>query len=514
MRMCLSIIRIAVSCMVLAIAGCGGGGGGGNGGGGNAAPAGTVSGSVSGTTVIAINMADEIVASDDTTGKTADINGNFPFTLNRLPLNEDIRIYLISGGAIYPMFFDSDANGSYDTNVFSLTAETTIDLGFVDVTFPDEDGKAIPENDPSANVAVVSGTAVTVIPPGVNEPPTSGLKLTDLIDRGINALGDGWVLGARTYFEAAVNLAGTSTTNDADSARFLFALTRFIALGFDTLSDGNSADMNRLGDILDRLGVADSEVRGNLYLINLPDTLPADSPTGNEYRNFLYQVAAPELSDAVANLDDISTSFNKVWTDPIDGTQVESDYGDVLVLRGTFKSLIASIATQRAYNLNADVDDIVNSNVTIQDFLAGNATFLSLDDTAKLTEAKDYLTSGAIVDFKDAIDVIKGEIDDQSDDLVTLDLLGDPTGATAKAKLDQLMTSLQSGETMVGKATLDLQRFFDHGVDFRSPSNLLPAFTGNSVAGLFPDATFDSVIVSPDLNTDINPADGVPDILQ
>jgi hypothetical protein len=512
MRICFAIIRVAVSCIVLALAGCGGGGG--NDGGGNAAPTGTVSGSVSGTTVIAINTADEIIASDDTTGKQADINGNYPFSLTGLPLNEDIRIYLISGGSIYPMFFDSDANGSYDTNVFSLTAETTIDLGFVDVTFPDEDGKAIPENDPTANVAVVSGTADPVIPPGVNEPPTSGLKLTDLIDKGINALGDGWVLGARTYFEAAVNLAGTSTSNDADTARFLFALTRFIALGFDTLSDGNSADMNRLGDILDRLGVADSEVRGNLDLIKLPDALPADSPTGNEYRDFLYQVAVPELSDAVANLDDISTSFNKVWTDPMDGTQVESDYGDVLVLRGTFKSLIASIATQRAYDLDADVDDIVNSNVTIQDFLAGNATFLSLDDTAKLTEAKDYLTSGAIDDFKDAIDVIKGEVDDQSDDLVTLDLLGDPTGATAKAKLDQVMTSLLSGATMVGKATLDLQRFFDHGVDFRSPSDLLPAFTGNSVAGLFPDATFDGVIVSPDLNADINPADGVPDILQ
>jgi len=396
-----------------------------------------------------------------------------------------------------------------------LTAETTIDLGFVDVTFPDENGKAIPENDPTVNVAVISGTVDPAIPPGVNEPPTSGLNLTELLDKGINALGDGWILGARTYFDAAVNQAGTSTSNDADTARFLFALTRFIALGFDTLSDGNSADMNRLGDILDRLGIADSEIRGNLDLIKLPDVLPADSPTGNEYQNFLYQVAAPELSDAVANLDDISTSFNKVWTDPMDGTQVESDYGDVLVLRGTFKSLIASIATQRAYDLDADIDDIANNNVTVQDFLAGNATFLSLDDTTKLTEAKNYLTSGAIVDFKDAIDVIKGEVDDQSDDLVTLDLLGDPTGVTAKAKLDQVMTSLLNGATMVGKATLDLKHFFDDGVDFRSPTpGLLPMFSGNSVAGLFPDATFDGVIVSPDLNTDINPADGVPDILQ
>ena len=492
----------------------GSGGGDGNHSGGTVAPTATVSGSLSGTTVIAINTADEIVASDDTTGKTADINGNFPFTLAGLPLDEDIRIYLISGGAIYPMFFDSDANGSYDTNVFSLTAETTIDLGFVDLSFPDENGKAIPEYEPAANVNVVSGTADLVIPTSVNEPPTSGLTLSQLVKKGMNALGDGWVLGARTYFEAAVNLAGSSASNDADTARFLFALTRFLSLGFDTLSDGNSADMNRVGDILDRLSVPNNEVRANWELISTPDVLPADSPTGNEYRDFLYEVAAPEIAGSVSNLDEISTSFNKVWTNPVDNTQVESDYGDVLVLRGTFKSLLASIATQRAYDLDVDVDQIKNSNTTVQEFLAGNITFLSLVDKARLAEAKSYLTSGAIIDFKDAIDVINGEVDDQTDDFVTLDLLGDPTGATAKAKLDQLMDSLVNGETVVGSATINLKHFFDDGVDFRSPSDLLPPFAANSVAGPFPDPTFDGVIVSPDLNEDINPADGVPDILQ
>lgn len=497
MKTGLTIIKVAVSCIMLALAGCGGGGGGGNGGGGSVAPTGTVTGSVSGTTVIAINTADEIIASDDSTGKTADINGNYPFSLTGLPLDEDIRIYLISGGSIYPMFFDSDANGSYDTNVFSLTAKTTIDLGFVDVSFPNEDGKAIPEKDPAANVDVVSGTAVLVIPPGVNEPPTNGLNLTDLIDKGINALGDGWVLGARTYFGAAVDLAGTDTSPDADSARFLFALTRFLALGFDTLSDGDTADMNRLGDILDRLGVADNEVRANLGLINLPDALPADSPTGNEYRDFLYEIAATELSGAVANLDDIAMDFNLTWTDPMDSTQVESDYGDVLVLRGVFKILLASIATQRAYDLDTDIDDIANSNTTIEDFLSGNTTFLGQPDINKLAEAKSYLTGGAIADFKDAIDFIKMEETDQGDDLVTLDLLGDPTGVSAKEKLDQVEDSLLNGDAPVGSVTLDLQHFFDDGVNFRSPSTLLPPFTGNSVSGDFPDPSFDGVIVSP-----------------
>ena len=62
-------------------------------------------------------------------------------------------------------------------------------------------------------------------------------------------------------------------------------------------------------------------------------------------------------------------------------------------------------------------------------------------------------------------------------------------------------------------AMLDLKRFFDNGVDFRSPSSLLPPFSGNKVAGFFPDATFDSVVLQPDLNADVN-NDGIPDIVQ
>ena len=199
----------------------------------------------------------------------------------------------------------------------------------------------------------------------------------------------------------------------------------------------------------------------------------------------------------MANLDDIAMDFNLTWTDPMDSTQVESDYGDVLVLRGVFKILLASIATQRAYDLDTDIDDIANSNTTIEDFLSGNTTFLGQPDLNKLAEAKSYLTGGAIADFKDAIDFIKMEEADQGDDLVTLDLLGDPTGVSAKAKLDQVEYSLLNGDAPVGSVTLDLQHFFDDGVNFRSPSTLLPPFTGNSVSGDFPDPSFDGVIVSP-----------------
>jgi hypothetical protein len=334
------------------------------------------------------------------------------------------------------------------------------------------------------------------------------------------ALGDGWVLGARTYFEQAVNVAGSSTTNPADSARFMFALTRILSLQFDTLSDGNSSDMNRVGDILDRLAIPNADFRANWDLINIPDSIPADSPTGGEYQAFLDNVVTPEVISAIGNLDAISPGFNMIWTDFLSGGQTESDYGDVLFLLGSCKSLLASIATQMAYDLDADIDEIHNSNhdldpsndISVQGFLSDHATFLSLANATKLTEAKNYLSASALDDFSAAIDEIVAESDDQLDDLVTIDKIGDPV--LAKQKIEQVKQSILTGSTTVGSAMIDLKHFFDDGVDFRSPSQLLPTFSGNNVAGLFPDPSFDGVVQQPYLNEDINPADGIPDIVQ
>jgi hypothetical protein len=519
-----------------------GGGGGGGGGGGNnsngAAPTGAINGSVSGTTVLAVDESGSIVASADTSGRQPDVDTNndgtadaFSFQLTGIPLNKAVRIYLVHAGAIYPMYYDSDANGTFDTNVFSLTADTTIDLGFIDTSLSGNEGRAIPEHNPTENTSVSAGSPNEAIPTGINNPDTSGLTLDQMIVKGLAALADGWVVGARTYFEQAVNSAGDSKSNTADEARFMFALTRIVALGFDTLSDGDSSDMNRLGDILDRLGVANDYTRANWNLINgnRPASLPVDSPRGAEYQAYLYNVVRPELIGAVDNLAGISDTFNMTWTDQIvSGSQTESDYGDVLFLSGTYKGMLASIATQMAYDLDGDVAQIYNTNhdgdltndITVQSFLSdpANASFLSLADKTMLAEAKTYLTASALDDFSAAIDEIQAETDPQDDDLVTLDAIGDPD--LAKAKIAQVKASILNGPTTVPigskgskNAMLDLKHFFDDGVDFRSPSPLLPPFSGNNVSGFFPDATFEGVVTLPDLNADFN-SDGIPDIVQ
>jgi hypothetical protein len=543
---CLAVTGIAFSLFLSACGGSGGGDSSVT----PVAPSATVSGAVAGTTIMAIDGQDNIIASDDTADRTAfdvDTDGDgftdaFSFTLTGLPLSEDIRIFLITDGAIYPMYFDTDGDGVSDSNVFALNADasTTLALGFVDVAVLGEDGRAIPAINPISDPNVVAGAAIAAIPPSVNEPATTGLTVAELNAAGLKALADGWVLGARTYFEAAVTQAAGDASNDADTARFFFALARVAALGFDTLSDGDATLLERLADVLDRLGAPQDESRANWNLIDVPDTLPGDTPTGNEYRDFLYSVVGGELSGAMDNLAAISVSFNTDWSEPfVNDATLESDYGDVLFFRSLFGSALAALAVQRAYELDADVDaiDTLNSDldptndITVESFLASDLDFLTLTDAAKLAEAKAALQADALVDMDAAIDVILAETDDQNDDLITLVDPADPLADQAvqeqelrdfQTRIAEVQNSIANGATSIGNsnpATLDLQRFFDAGVDFRNPDRL-PQFSGNDISGLFPDPAFNSVVLSPDLNEDLLDAnglpgpDGIPDIVQ
>jgi hypothetical protein len=527
---------------------CGGGSSGGSGGGGSSTifsptpdpvddpvePSSTTSitGSVSGTTVMAVNSDGKIVTTDDTDGRSADIDNDgdgvpeaFSFTLNDIPVGEAISIYLVTGGSVYPMYFDSNGDGTPDTNVFSVGEDVPVELGFVDTDVATYLGKAIPELSPLLIAVVTAGDEIPEIPLGVNNPPTGGLTITELNQKGLSAMSDGWVLGARTYFEAATIAAGSEISNDADTAWFFFALTRVLALGFDTLSDGFPADTNRLGDLLDRFGFANDETRANRDLIDVPAPMAHDSPTGNELRDFFYNVASPELEGAIQNLTMVSKSFEVTWQ-PDNAESVESDYGDVLFFRGMFGTVLSGIATQRAYDLFADIDVIVNAkkddnplnDVTIESFLSGNSRFLGLADTLKLEEAKFWLVKrdtsdlSAIDDLDAALVEMEAESDLQDDDFITLDEVAADGIDTARDYLADIKGSIEGKSTIIDRNDLDpdndinidLQQFYDAGIDFRSP-NRLPVFIGNKIEGTnpcFPDPGFNNVLIAPDVNAD------------
>ena len=337
-------IRIAIVSMLTAglLAACGGGGGGDT-----SAETATITGVVSGTTVLAVDQNGDIVSSDDTAGRTPDIDRDgdgvaesYSITLSSIPVSTEIRVYLISGGNVYPIYFDSDLDGIPDTNVFSLDSVATIPLGFMDIDsgIAGQDGRAIPATSPLASTSVAAGTANPVIPMGINTPDTTGLSLSELNAKGLNALGDGWVLGAKTYFAEANAVAGSSTSNDADTARFFHALSRVLALGFDTLSDGDSSDLGRLGDLLDEFGFANDELRSNPDLLTAPASLPAAAPTGDDLQNYLYDVVRPEIQAAVNDLGSISADFNVQWDWFVDDALVETDYADALFLSALYKS--------------------------------------------------------------------------------------------------------------------------------------------------------------------------------
>jgi glucose/arabinose dehydrogenase len=129
----------------------------GSGGGGTTPTAQTgvsISGTVSGTRIIAVDGNDQIIAEDDTAGRPPNAQGQFTWSLGNLPVGSNIRLFFITGGNVYPMYF-----GNPSSNVFAVNTVGAIDLGHV-TTAGDQ---ATPQIPPAG---------VTPGPPNPNLPPT------------------------------------------------------------------------------------------------------------------------------------------------------------------------------------------------------------------------------------------------------------------------------------------------------------------------------------------------------
>lgn len=526
-------LGLGIALLAFVFSGCSssGGGGGGN------PPIKTtkISGTVSGTTIIAVNDNGDIVATDDTDGKTPDAQENFPFTLSDIPVGSNVRVFLITGAGIYPMYFDSDGDGNPDTNVFSSGSETEIDLGFVNTQVTGQIGRAIPQKNPTDIGSVVSAAVNEAIPESLFTPDTGELTLAQLLGKGLDAIKNQWLQGANTYLKKAVEVAGADTSNNADTARFLYAIVRIAAAPADIRSDGNPDDLNHLGDYLDQLGCDTSDTRranAETWEGMCPEEerLPVNSPTGADYQSLAAGLVGQEIEGAITNLDAISTSFN--WKPAFEGDSVEIDHSDVLVLRAGLKGALALIAIQDAYNVDVDLDeeDLAASNPgtnTPEAIRARNPMILMLKDPSKLAEAKALLIGG-VNDTLAAITSIQNEGDEQSDDLV--DLLGDEDDtpesmaieiAEGQAALNMALDCLNGTKDCVDDQNdLDpkddvkftLQPLFTGAVNF---NQLLPSFT-NSIPGPFnDDGTMAGTFLdgSIDINEDIDPENGVPDVL-
>jgi hypothetical protein len=496
---------IALTSILISLTACGGGGGGGGGGGDTPVPPPqetvSVSGSIDGATIIAVEGSGNIVATDDTEGRARDVDTNndgtpnaFSFTLANIPIDQDIRIYLVTNAGIYSMHFDTNNSGVSDSNVFSLASGSTgqLALGFIDTET--ENGRAIPSNNPVSDDNVTNKGLIAVIPRSINEPPTVGLSVSELNVKGQGALASGWVLGAKTYYQAAVDLAGDSSGNDVDVARFMLALTRTAALGFDTLSDGDAEDIGHLGDLLDLFGIANDNTRANWDLIDAPYSLPKDSPTGNDVSSFSYNVVVQELQAATKNLDDVSSKFDTVFTH--DDEVFNVDHGDALFFSGLLNLIKGSLEIQRAYNFDIDIADVENNNRTLEDVHNADSTLLGSPNLDRLAEAKASLRL-ALERLKSAIGSINSETDDQSDDLIALDATVDEV--EINTWIDEALSSIDGDSTNIETVSVNLQAFFDNGVLL--DDSTLPGIVGNGIDpndSDFDEPTFGGVIIDTD----------------
>jgi len=120
----------------------------------------SISGTVSGTRIVAVNTSDQIVAEDDTAGRTPNAQGQFVWSLGNLLIGSNLRLFFITGGNVYPMFF-----GNPSSNVFAVNAAGSINLGHVTTAGT----QATPQIPPSG---------VTPGPANPNLPPSVGPVLT------------------------------------------------------------------------------------------------------------------------------------------------------------------------------------------------------------------------------------------------------------------------------------------------------------------------------------------------
>lgn len=169
----LALILMAMFPLIFS---CGGGGGGSDSSVGTNA---TITGTVSGTVIVAIDENNNEVARVTATGAGSPKS----FTLI-VPVGSKYRLYFIEneGTANEKVFFLYQGT----TNVFNISSAVTIDLGFVDTS----SGVAVPTNNPLAVSGVTSGGQDTSLPLGVNDniTPTTpaGLSATAVSSSQIN----------------------------------------------------------------------------------------------------------------------------------------------------------------------------------------------------------------------------------------------------------------------------------------------------------------------------------------
>ena len=215
----------------------------------------TVSGTVGGTRIVAMNDNDQIVVEDDTAGRSPSAPGRFPFTLASLPVGSNTRLFFISNGTLFPFYLGG-------TNVFTFNSAGLVDFGFVTMDagtgrstpeFPPVNVTPKPEN-PSTPPGLIPGITPTITitsPSAGASVPVGPVTVAFAVQN--HTIGNPGTSHLHFYLDTdatAYNFYGGSGINDANGVLYNGVHTHFVhwksATSFDIFGLPSSAHTVRL----------------------------------------------------------------------------------------------------------------------------------------------------------------------------------------------------------------------------------------------------------------------------
>jgi Leucine-rich repeat (LRR) protein len=246
------------------------------------------------------------------------------------------------------------------------------------------------------------------------------------------------VLDANASFYAALQIEPNH-----DLANFLYAISRLAAIVDMKAAYTPGTPLETLNEIADAYGVASTgrnipNWTAGIYVgENGRAQVPEDCPSPQAVVNYFNHAFLDQVNGALDNLARIDQSFafivtqEEMGTDDMDDTEV--DYGEVLLYRTALYGLKSALLIATAYNYDVpDVqliidkvaDDIFDWKKDIYDKYSQLAMLATGGDTQLSEDAKTAMLD-MIDSYFDASDFIRNEADDQSDDLLSIDLASD-----------------------------------------------------------------------------------------
>lgn len=322
------------------------------------------------------------------------------------------------------------------------------------------------------------------------------------------------LVAAKAEFEASVQ------ANPSDQeANFFLGITRVPALLDNTATYTPGLPIENIKELFDSFGMSSSgrdifnwtadftrDAEGKVVL-------PPGAPSGPAIQDFLESVVIEEIGKALANLSICTPIFNITLyaSETGEAHDIELDYGDVLICKSFLYVFKAVLLFLTSYDMDADPQKVVdkirdklsNLHADLIDRYPQLLRILPVGKTP-LAEAKSAVIS-AIDRYNDASAFIRGESDDQFDDLVAIGPEDSADEAhfrslLAEAKQSMLQERPAAFESKDGTYVdlFDLNHLF--GTNTIEPVNIrgiFPYFDKHGVihTGTFPDTTLDGVLL-------------------